>query len=81
MTMPLGGFWKKFLDLIPLPERQTGKVIGVYSQGRYAIELLGGGQIECSGPAGQYVIGDRVFLRSGTVEAKAPPLSAVVIDV
>ena len=76
----LGGFWKKFVDLLPKTPRQVGEVVGVAGTGRYTVTLVGGGTIEVRSDA-TYAIGTRVFVVGTLIEGVAPNLTATVIEV
>ena len=76
----LGGFWKKFVDLLPKMPRQVGEIVGVAGTGRYTVTLVGGGTIEVRSEA-TYAIGTKVFVVGTSIESVAPSLTASVIEV
>lgn len=79
--LPLGSFWKRFIDLIPKPAKRVVTIVGIYPEGRYLVELLGGDNMNVLGAQGQYTLGDKVFLVDNVIEGKAPSLPTLVIDV
>lgn len=76
----LGGFWKKFVDLLPKTPRQVGEIVGVAGTGRYTVTLVGGGVIEVRSEAA-YSLGTKVFVVGNSIESVAPSLTPSVIDV
>ena len=69
--------YEQFRQLIPDPPLQAGTVVGVGS-GVVTVALPGGGQIRARGSA---AIGQKVFVRDGTVEAVAPSLPLELIEI
>lgn len=78
--LALGGIWKKFLDLLPIPQRQVGTVVRVGSLDQYTVQLVSGGLITVRGASG-YLEGDHVFITGGWIESKASSLPYITIDV
>lgn len=69
--------YRRFLDLIPDSPLQVGNVIAVGSFG-CTVELPGGGLLQVRGTA---VVGDQVFVKDGVIEATAPTLPIVLIEI
>ena len=63
--------YRQFLDLIPTPPRQVGEVSAIIN-GVATVTLMGGGLVHAIGEA---TIGQRVFVRAGTIEGPAPTLT------
>lgn len=66
-------FYREFLDLMPQPLLEVGTV-KVVNGDQAIIELPGGGIIHARGQA---AIDDKVWVRDGRIEGKAPTLTYV----
>jgi hypothetical protein len=80
MSAPLGGMWRKFLDLLPQSPRQVGTITALTGDGSYTAVLTGGGTLQVLGAAG-YSVGSQIFIKDGKIESKAPTLTSIVIEV
>ncbi|MDP2262692.1 MAG: hypothetical protein Q8K24_05985 [Hydrogenophaga sp.] len=69
--------FKALQDLVARPALQIGTVTSV-NGGVAVVELPGGGSIQARGDAD---VADRVFVRDGVIESKAPSLPILTIDV
>lgn len=69
--------YRQFLDLLPPRPLQVGTVTAVAGQA-CTVQLPGGGVLQARGSA---AVGDRVFVRDGVIEAQAPSLPVVVIEI
>lgn len=69
--------YRQFLDLLPPRPLQVGTVTAVTGQA-CTVQLPGGGVLQARGAA---AVSDRVFVRDGLIEAQAPALPVVQIDV
>ena len=69
--------YEQFLQLLPDAPLQVGTVIEV-GAGVLSVQLPGGGTIRVRGSA---VIGERVFVRDGVLEAVAPNLRLEIIEI
>lgn len=78
--LALGGFWKKFVELLPSTPRQTGEVIQVNGNGRYFVTLVGSGTVEVRSDT-HYSVGDKVFVKGDVIEGAAPSLTQTIIEV
>lgn len=76
----LGGFWKKFVDLLPKTPRYIGAVVTIEGNGRYTVQLAGGGLLQVIGES-NYQISDRVFVADKKIEGKAPALTTETIEI
>lgn len=76
----LGGFWKRFLNLLPKVPRQIGTVISVDGDGLHIIQLTGGGFITCLSNT-PFQIAEKVFVTDKKIEGKAPSLPTEIIEV
>lgn len=77
----LGGFWKKFTDLLPKTPRYIATVVSVDSPGRFTVQLVGGGGLLQVLGGSEYQVADRVFVSDKKIESKAPTLTALTIEV
>lgn len=75
--MPRHNLFKQFQDLLPDAPLQVGEVTAVDGE-TATIELPGGGILRARGAA---TVGQMVFVRDSVIEAVAPSLSVVTIDV
>ena len=80
MALPIGGIWRKFIDLLPRTPRYLGDVISVEPGDRYIVRIIGGGLLICTS-ATPYTIGTRVFLSDKKIEGSAPGLPEQLIEV
>ena len=65
--------WQQFKALNPEPARALGVIMAVNAGGgSYTVTLVGGGSVEAVGSG--YVLGNRVYVRGGVIEAVAPNL-------
>ena len=78
--MALGGFWKRFLDLLPAAPRYIATVVDYPSAGRYNVLLADGAVVAVKGAAG-FAPTSKVFIAGGLIEGVAPALTAEVIEV
>ncbi len=69
--------YEQFRQLLPDAPLQVGTVIEV-GAGVLSVQLPGGGTIRVRGSA---VIGERVFVRDGVLEAVAPNLRLEIIEI
>lgn len=69
--------YRTFLDLLPSRDLQVGTVIAI-DGGVATVELPGGGVLTVRGEAS---VDDQVFVRDGVIEAPAPNLSIVEIEI
>lgn len=69
--------YRTFLDLLPSRDLQVGTVIAI-DGGVATVELPGGGVLTVRGEA---AVDDQVFVRDGVIEAPAPNLSIVEIEI
>lgn len=76
----LGGFWSKFVNMLPKERRYAGVILAVSSPGRYTVQLDGGGTVLVGGDT-SYAVSDRVFVVGKTIESKGATLPSVIIDV
>jgi hypothetical protein len=75
--MTTSNIYRGFLDLLPGRPLQAGTVTAVAGSA-VTVELPGGGVLQARGEATE---GQRVFVRDGVVEAVAPVLTIVLIEV
>jgi len=78
--MVLGAFWHRFFDLLPKAPRYVGIIISLAGEGQYIVSLVGGGQIQVYGTS-DFSVSDRVFVKDGRIESKAPALAIETIEV
>lgn len=76
----LGGFWSKFVNMLPKERRTAGVITSIVSPGRFAVTLDGGGNVLVNGDT-SYAVSDRVFVVGKTIESKGAALTAVTIEV
>lgn len=76
----LGGFWSKFVNMLPKERRTAGVITSTASAGRYNVQLDGGGMVLVSGDT-SYAVSDRVFVVGKKIESKGAALTPVTIDV
>jgi hypothetical protein len=76
----LGGFWKRFIDLLPKSPRYIGTVTSVDGDGLHTIQLTGGGFITCLSNT-TFQVADKVFVTDKKIEGKAPSLPTEIIEV
>ena len=76
----LGGIRKKFVDLLPKTPRYIGAVVTIEGNGRYTVQLAGGGLLQVIGES-NYQISDRVFVADKKIEGKAPALTTETIEI
>lgn len=69
--------YEQFRQLLPKSSLQAGTVIGI-GAGVVIVQLPGDGIVKARGAAG---IGQKVFIRDGTVEAVAPSLPIELIEI
>ena len=69
--------YEQFRQLLPNPPLQAGTVTEV-GAGVVNVQLPGGGVVKARGAAG---LGQKVFVRDGTVEAVAPSLPLEIIEI
>jgi hypothetical protein len=69
--------YRTFLDLLPARDLQVGTVIAI-DGGVATVELPGGGVLTVRGVA---AVDDQVFVRDGVIEATAPSLTVVEIEI
>ncbi len=69
--------FKEFVDIFPPAPLQVGTVTAVAGSA-CTVELPGGGLLQVRGAA---TVGQRVFVRDGVIEAQAPALPVVVIEI
>jgi hypothetical protein len=75
--MSLSNPWRVLQDLLAGPALQVGRVIAIEA-GIALVELPGGGQIRARGEA---ELGRSVFVRGDLIEAEAPELPVVQIEI
>lgn len=68
---------KQFLALLPERPLLVGDVLGI-ADGLAVVQLPGGGILHARGEA---TVGQRVFIRDGTIEGLAPTLAYVAAEV
>lgn len=78
--MILGNFWRRFTDLLPKTPRNIGTVINVLGDGRYVVQLIGGGVVQVTSSA-TFVVTDRVFITNKQIDSKAPNLTPMTIEI
>ena len=69
--------YEQFRQLLPNPPLQAGTVTEVATS-VVTVQLPGGGVVKARGAAG---LGQKVFVRDGTVEAVAPSLTLELIEI
>lgn len=69
--------YRDLLALIPQPPLLVGEVVSV-SGASVIVELPDGGRLSVRGDA---AVGQNVFVRAGAIEALAPALTAIDIEV
>lgn len=69
--------YKQFLSLLPSRPLQVGDAIAVEGS-LVTVELPDGGQIQVRGDA---TVGQRVFVRDGSIDGEAPSLAIEIIEV
>jgi len=69
--------YEQFRQLLPDPPLQAGTVTEV-GPGVVTVQLPGGGLVRARGSA---ELGQKVFVRDGTVEAVAPSLTLELIEI
>ena len=69
--------YEQFRQLLPNPPLQAGTVTEV-GAGVVIVQLPGGGVVKARGAA---ALGQKVFVRDGTVEAVAPSLPLELIEI
>ncbi|MDY0105317.1 MAG: hypothetical protein RBS27_01485 [Giesbergeria sp.] len=69
--------YRQFLDLLPQRPLQVATVTAV-SGDQCTVELPSGGVLQVRGQA---AVDDRVFVRDGVIEAQAPALTPVSIEI
>lgn len=74
----IGNTYRQLLDLLPESPLQVGDVVAVNGS-RVSVELPSGDVIDVRGDGAS--IGQRLFVRDKQVEATAPTLPVVLIDV
>jgi hypothetical protein len=75
--MTTSNTYRGLLDLLPGRPLQAGTVAAV-SGSAVTVTLPGGGTVQARGAA---TVGERVFVRDGLIEATAPSLTVVSIEV
>ncbi len=65
--------YRRLLGLIPGQPLDAGEVVATHDDG-VTVQLLSGALIRARGEA---QIGDRVYVRAGTIEGPAPALSGI----
>lgn len=78
--MMLGKIWKSFFNLLPSEPRLIGTITASLGAGRYRVQLVGGGIIQCTAGAA-YAVTDRVFVVGKVIESKAPSLPVIEIEI
>ncbi len=71
--------WARLRGILPTEAVQVGEIVIDNSDGTYFVRLVGGGDVRVSG--GGYSVGQSVYVRSGRVDAVAPTLSLIQIEV
>jgi hypothetical protein len=68
---------RRLLDLVGSPPLEVGDVASI-TDGIAAIDLQGGGTVHARGAA---TVGQRVYVRGGTIEGPAPSLPVDLVEV
>lgn len=79
--MVQSNFWSRFLALLPSTPRLLGDIAVAMGGGQYLVTLIGGGSIRAMSSDDTLTAGTRVFVREGVIEAKAPALPPLTIEV
>ena len=69
--------YQQFRSLLPDPPLQVGTVIAT-NGGVAAVQMPGGGLLKARGTA---LVGQKVFVRDGVIEAIAPNLTLEIIEI
>lgn len=69
--------YQQFRSLLPDPPLQVGTVIAT-NGGVATVQMPGGGLLKARGTA---LVGQKVFVRDGVIEAVAPNLTLEVIEI
>jgi len=69
--------YQQFRSLIPDPPLQVGTVIAT-NGGVATVQMPGGGLLKARGTA---LVGQKVFVRDGVIEAIAPNLTLEIIEI
>lgn len=69
--------YQQFRSLLPDPPLQVGTVIGT-NGGVATVQMPGGGLLKARGIA---LVGQKVFVRDGLIEAIAPKLTLEIIEI
>ena len=75
--MSTRNIYRQFLDLMPQRPLQVGTVVATSGE-TSTVELPGGGRLQVRGAA---TVGAQVFVRDGVIEAVAPALGIVQIEI
>ncbi len=73
--------WKEFEALLPSDPLLIGDVDTIHIDDTATVILLGGGVVRVQIAGAEIMEGDRVFIRSGKIEGKAPVLEGVNIEI
>jgi len=71
--------YRQFLDLLPRQPTMAGEITHVQGDGKAVISLPGGGYLLAY--AGEYQVGNKVFVKDGQIQALAPDLPVLDITV
>jgi len=72
---------ERFNSLLPKSPRLIGTISASYGNGEYLVDLISGGSVSIRSVLTTYSNGDRVFVRNGVIEGKAPNLTTSVLDI